>query len=86
MADYRWEKGLMADQILVRVYEESEEFVARKPLGYIMRSGPTAYTAWLPNDTGSRMEFFSMDEAKAWVFTQVRMDDGTALLRTDSLR
>ena len=56
------------------------------PFGFIMKSGPTSYTAWIPNDAGNRMEFFDVETAKAWVFTQVRMNDGAALLRTDSLR
>jgi len=51
-----------------------------------MKSGPTSYTAWVPNDAGNRMEFFDVETAKAWVFTQVRMNDGSALIRTDSLR
>ena len=90
MAEYKWTPSSgMADWVLREAYAEDENtkpMEYKRPLGFIMRSGPTSYTAWIPNDAGNRMEFFSVDEAKAWVFTQVRMDDGSALLRTDSLR
>jgi hypothetical protein len=91
MANYEWSKGKgMADWVLYNSDDPHEEGPStikfRTPYGFIMRSGPTAYTAWVPNDAGNRMEFFDVETAKAWVFTQVRMNDGSALLRTDSLR
>ena len=91
MANYEWSKATgLADWVLRKEPVIDEHGLAIEkvppPFGFIMRSGPTSYTAWIPNDAGNRMEFFSVDEAKAWVFTQVRMNDGTALLRTDSLR
>ena len=91
MAEYRWVKATgLADWVLREIYpghENDEHVVSNKPAqGFIMKSGPTSYTAWIPNDAGNRMEFYSVDEAKAWVFTQVRMNDGSALLRTDSFR
>lgn len=90
MANYQWSKATgLADWVLRQTPDEpkaTRDYIVPTPFGYIMRSGPTSYTAWLPNDAGNRMEFYSVDEAKAWVFTQVRMNDGTALIRTDSLR
>ena len=93
MANYEWSKATgLADFVLREVEPEPTDPEATRaykvppPYGFIMRSGPTSYTAWIPNDAGNRMEFFDVDDAKAWVFTQVRMDDGTALLCTDSLR
>jgi hypothetical protein len=88
---YRWTEAVgLADWVLKEIHEGHEndkEIVTSKPAqGFIMKSGPTSYTAWVPNDAGNRMEFFDVETAKAWVFTQVRMDDGNALLRTDSLR
>ena len=85
---YEWKpsKGL-ADEVLVVVDTADEGKLQTQVVrGYIMRSGPTSYTAWVPNDAGNRMEFFDVETAKAWVFTQVRMNDGSALIRTDSLR
>ena len=92
--EYEWVKGGMADQILRRLVTEVEGNVssthADAPVGFIVKSGPTAYTAWIAKDKlnhdGNRMEFYDMDTAKAWVFAQVRMNDGSALIRTDSLR
>lgn len=92
--EYEWVKGNMANQVLRRVIrsevEEGKFDSAYHPVGFVMESGPTSYTAWLAKDKmnhdGNRMEFYDMDTAKAWVFTQVRMNDGTALLRSDSLR
>ena len=90
MANYEWANGSLADAILVEVLDEESTTGRYKPqvFGYVMKSSPTAYVAWLPKDnhTGNRMEFYDMETAKAWVFTQVRMNDGSALIRTDSLR
>ena len=88
MPEYEWKPSNgLADEVLVAVGSADDGLLQTQVVrGYIMRSGPTAYTAWVPNDKGNRMEFYSIDEAKAWVFTQVRMNDGTALLRTDSFR
>ena len=88
MANYEWSKATgLADWVLREVVEgEQPRNTLFPPKGFIMKSGPTSYTAWIPNDAGNRMEFYSVDDAKAWVFTQVRMNDGTALLRTDSFR
>jgi hypothetical protein len=87
---YEWTKSYgIADWVLREKPDEPKEtrdYLVPPPYGYIMKSGPTAYTAWVPNDAGNRMEFFDVKTAKAWVFTQVRMNDGSALLRTDSLR
>ena len=86
--EYEWKpsKGL-ADEVLVVVGTADEGKIQTQVVrGYIMKSGPTSYTAWVPNDAGNRMEFFDVETAKAWVFTQVRMNDGSALIRTDSLR
>lgn len=92
MANYEWfeAKGL-ADWVIREVTTdhaptEPLKGYTTRPQGFIMRSGPTSYTAWIPNDAGNRMEFFDVETAKAWVFTQVRMNNGTALLRTDSFR
>jgi hypothetical protein len=54
------------------------------PRGFIMKSSPTTYIAWIPNDAGNRMEFFDVETAKAWVFTQVRMSGSNALLTEDT--
>lgn len=93
MANYEWSKATgLADFVLRETPpepadpDETQAYKVPPPYGFIMRSGPTSYTAWIPNDAGNRMEFYSVDDAKAWVFTQVRMNDGTALIRTDSLR
>lgn len=91
MANYEWHKATgLADWVLRGEPEPHDgptrDLKVPPPFGFIMRSGPTSYTAWIPNDAGNRMEFYSVDEAKAWVFTQVRLNDGTALLRTDSFR
>lgn len=84
--EYRWTEAMgLADYVLREVVEVSS-IKYSPPKGFIMKSGPTSYTAWVPNDAGNRMEFFDVETAKAWVFTQVRMNDGSALLRTDSLR
>ena len=86
---YEWHKATgLADWVLRKVVEEelnSAMYDRLRPCGFIMKSGPTSYTAWVPNDSGNRMEFFDVETAKAWVFTQVRMNDGSALLRTDSV-
>jgi hypothetical protein len=85
--EYEWRpsKGL-ADEVLVVVGTADEGKIQTQVVrGYIMKSGLTSYTAWVPNDTGNRMEFFDVETAKAWVFTQVRMNDGSALIRTDSV-
>lgn len=80
-----WQKSRgIADWVLMMFDEDTLPVNVSK--GYVMKSGPTTYTAWVPNDAGNRMEFFDIETAKAWVFTQVRMHDGSALLRTDSLR
>jgi len=94
MAEYKWTEAMgLADWVLREVVNGevpqngspiTDSY--KPPFGFIMRSGPTSYTAWIPNDAGNRMEFYSVDDAKAWVFTQVRLNDGTALLRTDSFR
>ena len=88
MNEYEWQEGSLADHILIR-YEDIEASNTRthSVTGYVMKSSPTSYVAWLKadNHTGNRMEFYSVDEAKAWVFTQVRMNDGNALLRSSSL-
>jgi ribonuclease HI len=88
--EYEWVNGNMADQVLrkleVNVEGAVTTTVASAPSGFVMKSGPTSYTAWIATDkqnhTGNRMEFYDMDTAKAWVFAQVRMNDGTALLRS----
>lgn len=93
--EYEWVKSAgIADQVLRKLTTEVEGDVtstlADAPVGFIMKSGPTSYTAWIVTDKtnhdGNRMEFYDMDTAKAWVFAQVRMNDGSALLRSDSLR
>jgi hypothetical protein len=93
--DYEWKPSQgIADFVLREVVVEEGDTtpadtlrgVYAPPRGFIMKSGPTSYTAWVPNDAGNRMEFFDVETAKAWVFTQVRMNDGAALIRTDSLR
>jgi hypothetical protein len=88
---YEWTKAMgLADFVLREVLVEQGDTAPNPtyaaPKGFIMKSGPTSYTAWIPNDAGNRMEFFDVETAKAWVFTQVRMNDGAALLHTDSLR
>jgi len=87
---YEWKPATgLADWVLREKPDEplaTRSYIVPPPFGYIMKSSPTSYTAWVPNDAGNRMEFFDVETAKAWVFTQVRMDDGNALLRTDSLR
>lgn len=90
--EYEWVSGNMADQVLrktVFVVEDDDKFKESSPVGFVMKSGPTSYTAWLATDkqnhTGNRMEFYDMDTAKAWVFAQVRMNDGTALLRSSCI-
>ena len=84
---YEWQKARgMADFVLREVLEIPDSGNYSPPKGFIMKSGPTSYTAWVPNDAGNRMEFFDVETAKAWVFTQVRMNDGSVLIRTDSLR
>jgi hypothetical protein len=87
--EYEWVNGNMANQVLrktIFVVEDDDEFKESTPVGFVMKSGPTSYTAWIATDkqnhTGNRMEFYDMDTAKAWVFAQVRMNDGTALLRS----
>ena len=90
MSNYEWKPATgLADFVLRKVPEMLDHELNMEkvppPYGFIMRSGPTSYTAWIPNDAGNRMEFYSVDEAKAWVFTQVRMNDGSALLCTSSL-
>ena len=93
MANYEWSKATgLADFVLREVPpeatdpDETQAYKVPPPHGFIMKSSPTTYVAWVPNDAGQRMEFYTVDEAKAWVFTQVRLNDGNALLRTDSLR
>ena len=93
MANYEWSKATgLADFVLREVppdgHADPEVTQTYKipPQGFIMKSSPTTYVAWIPNDAGQRMEFYTVDEAKAWVFTQVRLNDGSALIRTDSLR
>lgn len=90
---YEWKPAMgLADFVLREVAEEdttpADTLSGRytPPRGFIMKSGPTSYTAWVPNDAGNRMEFFDVETAQAWVFAQVRMNDGSALIRTDSLR
>ena len=87
---YEWHKAAgLADWVLRAAPEDTQsddQWKYLPPKGFIMKSGPTSYTAWVPNDAGNRMEFFDVETAKAWVFTQVRMNDGSALIRTDSLR
>ena len=91
--EYEWVKGNMADQVLRKLTTEVEgnvsSTVASAPSGFVMKSGPTSYTAWLStspsNHTGNRMEFYDMDTAKAWVFAQVRMNDSSASLITNRL-
>ena len=90
---YEWTKSVgIADWVLRETPpeptdpDETQTYKVPPPYGYIMKSGPTSYTAWVPNDAGNRMEFFDVETAKAWVFTQVRMNDRSALIRTDSLR
>ena len=94
MNEYEWHKSAgLADQVLRRmeVYEENgvKTTVASAPAGFIMKSGPTTYVAWVAtskhNHDGNRMEFYDMDTAKAWVFTQVRMNDSSASLITNRL-
>jgi hypothetical protein len=80
--EYEWHesKGL-ADEVLIAMNKDDEgKLFADIAKGYVMRSGPTSYTAWIPNDAGNRMEFFDIQTAKAWVFAQVRLNDGHALL------
>jgi hypothetical protein len=86
--EYKWKPSQgIADEVLVVIGTADEgKLQTQVTRGYIMKSGPTSYTAWVPNDAGNRMEFFDVETAKAWVFTQVRMNDGQALLRSDSLR
>jgi hypothetical protein len=83
--EYEWVRSAgIADQVLRKLTTKVEGMVsttkADPPYGFIMKSGPTTYIAWIPNDTGNRMEFFDVETAKAWVFTQVRMSDTNALL------
>ena len=90
MSNYQWKPAVgMADWVLREVPPEDPDdlqtYKVPPPQGFIMKSSPTTYVAWVPNDAGNRMEFFDVETAKAWVFTQVRMNDGTALLCTDSL-
>jgi hypothetical protein len=84
MAEYKWNTAAgMADWVLREAYAEDEStkpMEYKPPKGFIMKSSPTTYVAWIPNDAGNRMEFYSVDEAKAWVFAQVRMSDNNALL------
>ena len=85
---YRWAEAMgLADFVLREVVDgevpQNGSPVTASytpPKGFIMKSGPTSYTAWVPNDAGNRMEFFDVETAKAWVFTQVRMSDSNALL------
>lgn len=78
---YEWTKAMgLADFVLREVTEIPDDGKYSPPKGFIMKSGPTSYTAWVPNDAGNRMEFFDVETAKAWVFTQVRMSDTNALL------
>ena len=70
----------LADFVLREVVEIPDNGKYAPPKGFVMKSGPTSYTAWIPNDAGNRMEFFDVETAKAWVFTQVRMGDTNALL------
>lgn len=94
MTEYEWTKSAgIADQVLKRVERKDLgggeiEFV-QAPAGFIMKSGPTTYVAWVAtskhNHDGNRMEFYDMDTAKAWVFTQVRMNDSSASLLTQRL-
>jgi hypothetical protein len=80
--EYEWHKSQgLADEVLVTVDKENEgKLFSEIAKGFIMKSGPTSYTAWIPNDKGNRMEFFDIQTAKSWVFTQVRLNDGHALL------
>ena len=76
--EYEWSKGTgLADWVLrekpVPHDGPTRDIKVPPPQGFIMRSSPTTYVAWIPNDAGNRMEFYSVDEAKAWVYTQVRM-------------
>lgn len=87
--EYEWHPAMgLADWVLREAPKQEGDVKVINGLshGFIMKSGPTSYTAWVPNDAGNRMEFFDVETAKAWVFTQVRMNDGAALIRTDSLR
>jgi hypothetical protein len=85
---YEWTKAMgLADFVLRKVVDgevpqNGSPITASytPPFGFIMKSSPTTYVAWVPNDAGSRMEFFDVETAKAWVFTQVRMGDTNALL------
>lgn len=88
MANYEWSKATgLADYVLRETPpepadpDETQAYKVPPPKGFIMRSGAQGqHTAWIPNDAGNRMEFYSVDDAKAWVFTQVRLNDGNALL------
>ena len=88
MANYRWTQATgLADFVLREEPPDTDEhritrgYIVPPPQGFIMKSSPTTYVAWIPNDAGQRMEFYTVDEAMAWVFTQVRLNDGNALLR-----
>jgi hypothetical protein len=77
---YEWQDAMgLADYVLREVVEVSS-IKYSPPYGFIMKSSPTTYVAWVPNDAGNRMEFFDVETAKAWVFTQVRMGDSNALI------
>jgi len=77
---YEWQDAMgLADYVLREVADVSASKYS-PPKGFIMKSSPTTYIAWVPNDAGNRMEFFDVETAKAWVFTQVRMSDSNALL------
>ena len=78
---YEWTKAMgLADFVLREAPELPESIKYSPPKGFIMKSSPTTYVAWVPNDAGNRMEFFDVETAKAWVFTQVRMSDNNTLL------
>lgn len=78
---YEWQDAMgLADWVLRELPEIPESIKYSPPKGFIMKSSPTSYTAWVPNDAGNHMEFFDVETAKAWVFAQVRMSDNNALL------
>jgi hypothetical protein len=65
-----WKKGTLCDWVL---YETN----GTTPLGFIMKSGVgNVYTAWMMHESADRMQFTDLDEAKAWIFTQARMEKG----------
>jgi hypothetical protein len=80
---YEWQDAMgLADYVLREAPKQEGDVKVINGVshGFIMKSSPTTYIAWIPNDAGNRMEFFDVETAKAWVFTQVRMGDTNALL------